>query len=104
MLVGTLICGKKIIASLGNDIVKNNEKIAFMSDFSSTVCILLFSLIGFSISTGNIKACSLIGAGLGENKKINYVAVVKIILVSLATFPVCTVLGFYLARLFILIF
>jgi PiT family inorganic phosphate transporter len=104
MLTGTMICDKKIIASLGNDIVNNSEKTAFISDFSSTLCVLLCSLRGFSVSTGNIKACSLIGAGLGENKKINYVAVVKIILVSLATFPVCTVLGFYLARLFILIF
>ncbi len=104
MLTGTMICGKRIIASLGNDIVNNSEKTAFISDFSSTLCVLLCSLRGFSVSTGNIKACSLIGAGLGENKKINYVAVVKIILVSLATFPVCTVLGFYLARLFILIF
>ncbi len=104
MLTGTLICGKKIIASLGNNIVKNSEKIAFMSDISSTVCIFLCSLAGFSVSTGNIKACSLVGAGLGEKEKINYSTVFKIVAVSVATFPVCTVLGFYLARLFILIF
>lgn len=104
MMTGTMICGKKIIASLGNDIVNNSEKTAFISDFSSTMCVLLCSLWGFSVSTGNIKACSLVGAGLGENEKINYAAVVKVILVSLATFPLCTALGFYLARLFILLF
>lgn len=104
MLFGTIICGKKIIASLGNDIVENSEKIAFVSDISSTVCIFFCSLMGLSVSTGNIKACSLIGAGLGEKARINYFAVFKIIAVSVVTFPVCTVLGFYLTRIFILLF
>ena len=104
MLLGTLMCGKKIITSLGNGIVKNTEKIAFVSDFSATVCIFLCSLAGFSVSTGNIKACSLIGAGICEKQKINYKTVIRIAAVSLITFPLCIGLGYALTRIFILLF
>ncbi|MBQ8393685.1 MAG: inorganic phosphate transporter [Clostridia bacterium] len=104
MLLGTLMCDKKIIASLGDGIVKNDKRIAFLSDFSSTVCIFLCSLLGFSVSTGNIKACSLVGAGLCENEKINYRTLKHIGIVSVITFPVCISLGYLLTGLFILLF
>ncbi|MBQ9744625.1 MAG: inorganic phosphate transporter [Clostridia bacterium] len=104
MLLGTIMCGKRIIASLGNGIVKNDERIAFLSDFSSTVCVFLCSLFGFSVSTGNIKACSLVGAGLCEKEEINYRTLKHIGIVSVITFPVCIGLGYLLTGLFILIF
>ena len=101
MLLGTWAGGGRIIDSLGNDIVKNTEKIAFLSDFSTTVCVFICSILGFSVSTGNIKACSLIGAGLGENEKINKETVIKIIFTSVITFPICIGLGFVFASLLI---
>ena len=101
MLLGTWAGGGRIIDSLGNDIVKNTEKIAFLSDFSTTVCVFICSILGFSVSTGNIKACSLIGAGLGENEKINKETVIKIIFTSVITFPICIGLGFIFASLLI---
>ena len=104
MMAGTFAGGSKIISSLGNGIVENDSKIAFLSDFSTTVCVFLCSLLGFSVSTGNIKACSLIGAGIGCGKKINYKTVKKIVITSALTFPICIALGFILTKLFIRIF
>ena len=104
MMVGTIVGGGKIIDSLGNGIVKNDPKIAFVSDFSSTVCVFLCSFLGFSVSTGNIKACSLVGAGIGCGKKISYKTVKKIVITSIITFPICIALGFILTKLFIRIF
>ncbi len=104
MMLGTMAGGGKIIASLGNGIVENNSKIAFSSDFSATVCVFLCSILGFSVSTGNIKACSLIGAGIGCGNKINYSTVRKIIITSVITFPVCIALGFLLTKAFIPLF
>ena len=101
MLLGTLAGGGKIIDSLGNDIVRNTEKIAFLSDFSTTVSVFICSILGFSVSTGNIKACSLIGAGLGENERINKETVIKIIFTSVITFPVCIGIGYIFASLLI---
>ena len=104
MMAGTILGGGKIINSLGNEIVKNDAKIAFLSDFSSTVCVFLCSLLGFSVSTGNIKACSLVGAGLGCKRKINTLTVKRIFLTSVITFPICIFLGFALTMLFVRIF
>lgn len=104
MMSGTMAGGGKIIDSLGNGIVENDSKIAFLSDFSATVCVFLCSILGFSVSTGNIKACSLIGAGLGCNKRINYSTVKKIIITSALTFPICIFLGFILTKAFIPLF
>ena len=104
MMAGTILGGGKIIDSLGNEIVKNDAKIAFLSDFSSTVCVFLCSLLGFSVSTGNIKACSLVGAGLGCKRKINTLTVKRIFLTSVITFPICIFIGFALTKIFILIF
>lgn len=101
MMLGTVAGGGKIIDTLGNNIVKNTEKIVFVSDFSTTVCIFLCSVLGFPVSTGNIKACSLIGAGLGEKQKVNIQEVVKIILTSIITFPVCIILGYFFTMIFI---
>jgi PiT family inorganic phosphate transporter len=101
MMLGTVSGGGKIIDTLGNNIVFHTEKIAFVSDFSTTVCIFLCSILGLPVSTGNIKACSLIGAGLGEKQKVNIREVVKIILTSIITFPVCIILGYFFTMLFI---
>jgi len=104
MMVGTLFGGGKIIDSLGNDIVKCDAKIAFSSDIASTSSVFLCSVFGFSVSTGNIKACSLIGAGLGCGKRINYKTVKKIIISSALTFPACLAMGLALTKLFIFLF
>lgn len=100
MMLGTVAGGGKIIDTLGNDIVINTEKIAFVSDFCATVCIFLCSLLGFPVSTGNIKACSLIGAGLGEKQNVNPNVVIKIAITSIITFPICILLGYFFAMIF----
>lgn len=101
MMLGTVAGGGKIIDTLGNDIVINTEKIAFVSDFCATVCVFLCSLLGFPVSTGNIKACSLIGAGLGEKQNVNLNSVIKIAITSVITFPICILLGYFFAMIFI---
>ena len=101
MMLGTFAGGGRLIDTLGNDIVKNTEKIAFVSDFCATVCIFLCSTLGLPVSTGNIKACSLIGAGLGEKQHVNFIGVIKITLTFIVTFPVCILLGYFFTMIFI---
>ena len=104
MMLGTLMGGGRILDSLGNDLVQNNERIAFISDATSTVSVLVCSLLGIPVSTSNIKACSLIGAGYREGAKINSKTAKKLVGVSVITFPVCAVAGYILTKLFILLF
>ena len=100
MGLGTLLGGKRIIKSLGQDLVKLDTKRAFVSDISSSVCMLICSLFGLPVSTGNIKSCSIIGVGYAEKDKINKKTAISIIAVSIITFPVCFALGYILTLIF----
>jgi len=104
MMAGTLCGGKRIVETLGKKIVKTDKNIATSSDISASISILICSLLGYSVSTGNIKACSSVGAGLGNGSEINGITVRRLIAVSLITFPVCIAFGYFFTELFILIF
>ena len=98
ILAGTLCGGKRIVETLGDKIVRTNEKIATSSDISASVSVLICSLLGYSVSTGNIKACSSVGAGLGSNSDINTITVKRLIFVSLITFPICISFGYFFTK------
>ena len=94
MALGTLIGGKRIIKTLGSDLVSLNSHMATCSDLGSYVTLLAFSLFGAPLSTGNVKALAIVGAGKGNGGKINKKATIKVILTSIATFPLCFLLGY----------
>lgn len=98
LFFGTLLGGARIVKSMGSDICALNSKSAFVSDISATLCLILCSFYGFSVSTSNIKACSIAGAGLESKTKINLKTLLKIALTALVTFPVCIALGYAIAR------
>lgn len=99
LFLGTLLGGGRIVKAMGEGIVELNEKSAFISDLSSSICLLLCSLLGLAVSTSNIKACSIAGAGLADSKKVNFKSLLKMALVALITFPVCMALSYLCTRL-----
>ena len=104
MMAGTMCGGRRMVDALGSKIVKTDKKIATSSDFSSSITILICSLSGLNASTGIIKACSSVGAGLSAGYKINTSTVKKLLFVSIITFPTCIGFGYVLTELFILLF
>ncbi len=99
MLLGTLLGGGKIVKSMGEGIAPLTPKSAFVSDISATLCLILCSAFGFPVSTSNIKACSVTGAGLGEKSAINYRTLRHIAYVAILTFPVCMLISYIIVRL-----
>ena len=97
--VGSYMGSSGIIKSLGQDLVFLNQKSEV--PMKKTIS-LIFSLFGAPVSTGNVKSLSIMGAGLAEGEKINKKVAVRLILVSLATFPVCFILGALIMWLFLL--
>ena len=100
--VGSYMGSSGIIKSLGQDLVFLNQKSSFISDMGAYFSLLIFSLFGAPVSTGNVKSLAIMGAGLAEGEKINKKVAVRLILVSLATFPVCFILGVLIMWLLLL--
>lgn len=98
MLLGSLICGKRITKSLGESTLALTPHTGFASDMGGFITLSLCSLLGMPVSTGNIKACSLIGVGLFERERVNKKTVAKIIITSLATVPICFIFSFLLSK------
>ena len=99
LFLGTLLGGGRIVKSMGEGIVRLSPKSAFISDMGATISLIICSIIGIPVSTSNIKACSVAGAGLGENQRVNYKILVKMTYIAIITFPVCTLISYLLVRL-----
>ena len=99
LFIGTALGGGKITEMMGEGICTLNEKSGFASDICATLCLILCSIFGFPVSTSNIKACSILGAGMGDNAIMNYKSVMKIVFVAFATVPLSIVMGIIYLRI-----
>ena len=105
MASGTMVGGKKIIKSVGMDMVKPERFQGFSADVAASVSLLLSTLWGFPVSTTHAKTTAMLGAGLARDKKTVNPAVIKDIALTWAlTFPGCIVLGYVITRIFLRIF
>lgn len=93
LFFGTLLGGGRIIKSMGG-ITALSEKSAFISDVSASLTLLACSLFGMAVSTSNIKACSIAGAGLSEGKKINSKILIRMAYTAIITIPCCMLISY----------
>ena len=63
MGLGTSIGGKKIIKSVGMDMVKLEKYQGFSADIAASACLLLSSLFGIPVSTTHVKTTAIMGVG-----------------------------------------
>ena len=105
MGLGTSIGGYRIIKSVGMDMVKLKPYQGFAADFSATICLLLSSLTGIPVSTTHTKTTAIMGVGAARRiSNVNWSVVKELVLTWVFTFPGCGLLGFSMAKLFLLIF
>ena len=105
MGLGTAIGGKKIIKSVGMDMVKLEKYQGFSADLSASTSLLLCSLLSLPVSTTHAKTTSIMGVGAVKNvKAINFGVVKEMCLTWVLTFPGCGLIGFLMTKLFIAIF
>lgn len=105
MGLGTSIGGKKIIKSVGMDMVKLEKYQGFSADIASAACLLLSSLLGIPVSTTHTKTTSIMGVGAVKRlSAINFSVVKEMVMTWILTFPGCGLIGFLMAKLFMLIF
>lgn len=105
MGLGTSIGGYRIIKSVGMDMVKLKPYQGFAADFSATICLLLSSLTGIPVSTTHTKTTAIMGVGASRRmSNVNWGVVKDLVLTWVFTFPGCGLLGFGMAKLFLVIF
>ncbi len=102
---GTSIGGYRIIKSVGMDMVKLKPYQGFAADFSATMCLLLSSLTGIPVSTTHTKTTAIMGVGAAKRlRNVNWGIVKDLVLTWVCTFPGCGILGFLMAKLFLMLF
>ena len=102
MGLGTAVGGKKIIKSVGMDMVRLEKYQGFSSDLAAAVCLMISTLSGIPVSTTHMKTAAIMGAGAERRLSAVRLNVVKDMLLTwVCTFPGCGLIGFCMAKLFL---
>ncbi|MBQ7288780.1 MAG: inorganic phosphate transporter [Clostridia bacterium] len=105
MGLGTAIGGKKIIKSVGMDMVKLEKYQGFSADIAASLSLLICSIFGLPVSTTHAKTTSIMGVGAVKSvKAINFGVVKEMCLTWVLTFPGCGLIGFIMTKLFMMLF
>lgn len=105
MGLGTSIGGKKIIKSVGMDMVKLEKYQGFSADIASSLCLLISTVFGIPVSTTHAKTTSIMGVGAVRRlSSINLSVVKELALTWLLTFPGCGLISFIVTKIFITLF
>ncbi len=105
MGAGTAMGGKKIIKSVGMDMVKLEKYQGFAADIASSISLVFCSVFGLPVSTTHVKTTSIMGVGAVKRvSAINFGVVKEMVLTWILTFPGCGLLAYIVTRIFLLIF
>ena len=105
MGVGTSIGGKKIIKSVGMDMVKLEKYQGFSADIAASIALFFSSTFGIPVSTTHAKTTSIMGVGAVRRiSAINFGVVKEMGLAWILTFPGCGLIGFIMTKIFVAVF
>lgn len=104
MGLGTSVGGKKIIKSVGMDMVKLEKYQGFSADIAAALGILFSTLFGIPVSTTHMKTTAIMGVGAVKRlSAIHYKVVMDMVLTWVLTFPGCGLIGYLMAKLFLFV-
>lgn len=105
MAIGTAVGGKRIIKKVGMQMVQMEKYQGFAASLSATVSLLIATLTGLPVSTTHAKTAAIMGAGAAKNpRSVNWGVAKEMVYTWIFTFPGCGIIGFVLAKLFLVIF
>lgn len=105
MGIGTSIGGYRIIKAVGMDMVKLEKYQGFSADLGAAIALLIATITGIPLSTTHCKTTSIMGVGAAKRmSNVNWKVAGDMVLAWVLTFPGCMLLGFLMAKVFMLIF
>lgn len=103
MGLGTALGGKKIIKSVGMDMVKLEKHQGFSASLSGTICLIIATFGGLPVSTTHTKTTAIMGVGAAKRKSaVKWGIAFDMVKTWVLTFPGCGLLGYICAKLFFL--
>lgn len=105
MAIGTSIGGMRIIKSVGMDMVSLQVHEGFSADLAAASALLVTTVFGIPVSTTHTKTTAIMGVGLTQGiDKVNWKLVLEMVMAWILTFPGCGLIGFIMAKVFLMIF
>ena len=98
MAAGTALGGRRIIDTVGREMVSLGPREGFSADLAGILCLLAATLLGLPVSTTHTRTAALLGVGAAGPRGVDRRVVRSVLLAWLATFPGCMALGYGLAR------
>lgn len=100
MALGTLMGGRRIIDTVGREMVSLGPREGLAADLGSIFCLLGATLLGLPVSTTHTRTCALLGVGSAGDSRPDWSVAGKIALAWGLTFPGCMAIGHWTARVF----
>jgi len=105
MALGTSIGGYKIIKSVGMDMCRLEKYQGFSADMAAATCLFISSMTGIPVSTTHTKTTAIMGVGAAKRlSSVNWGFVKEMVMTWILTFPGCGIIGYLMAKLFMVIF
>ena len=105
MGLGTSLGGMRIIKSVGMKMVHLEKHQGFAADLAGAFCLLLSSIWGLPVSTTHTKTTAIMGVGAAKRlRAVNWAVVKDMVWAWILTFPGCGLIGYALAKLFMVLF
>ena len=101
MALGTAMGGRRIIDTVGREMVDLNPRRGAAADLSGVLCLLAATAWGLPVSTTHTRTAALLGVSAAEGGRWDRRVAGEIAAAWLLTFPGCGVLGFVLAKAFL---
>lgn len=104
MGIGTAAGGKKIIKSVGMDMVKLDKYQGFAASFSGTISLIIATFGGLPVSTTHTNTTAIMGVGAAKRKSaVKWGVAFDMVKTWVLTFPACGLIAFLMAKLFLFI-
>lgn len=101
MALGTGMGGRRIIDTVGREMVTLSSREGFACDVAGVGCLLAATVLGLPVSTTHTRTAALLGVGSAGGKGADWRVAGTIALAWGLTFPGCAALGWSMARLFL---
>ncbi len=101
--LGTFLGGKRIIKSVAMDMVKLEKYQGVAASISTVITLFVSSITGMPVSTSHCSTSAIMGVGASKSiKKVNWSIAKNMVVAWVLTFPCCGLIGFALAKLFMM--
>ena len=101
--LGTLIGGKRIIKSVAMDMVKLEKYQGVAASLTTVITLFVSSITGMPVSTSHCSTAAIMGVGASKSvKRVKWDVAKNMVLAWVLTFPCCGLIGFVLAKIFMM--